>query len=76
MGLQSSLVKKKKHQQQNYSKLSMAFKMLAITKLSMQEERIQKALYAAMLSNMLMTEKRLTTQQNLGETPVSVRAYE
>lgn len=42
----------------------------------MQEERIQKALYAAMLSNMLMTEKRLITQKNLGETPVSVRLYE
>lgn len=41
----------------------MAFKKLAITKLPMQEERIQKALYAAMLSNMLMTEKRLITQQ-------------
>lgn len=54
----------------------MAFKKLAITKLSIQEERIQKALYAAMLSNMLMTEKRLITQQNLGETPVSVRVYE
>jgi len=74
MGLRSSLVKKKT--QQNYSKLSMAFKKLAITKLSIQEERIQKALYAAMLRNMLMTEKRLITQQNLGETPVSVRAYE
>ena len=49
----------------------MAFKTLAIRKLSMQEERIQKALYAAMLSNMLMTEKRLITQQNLGETAVS-----
>lgn len=54
----------------------MAFKKLAITKLSIQEERIQKALYAAMLSNMLMTEKRLITQQNLGQTPVSVRVYE
>ena len=54
----------------------MAFQTLAIRKLSMQEERIQKALYAAMLSNMLMTEKRLITQQNLGETPVSVRVYE
>lgn len=54
----------------------MAFKKLAITKLSIQEERIQKALYAAMLSNMLMTEKRLITQQNLGETPVSGRVYE
>ena len=42
----------------------------------MQEERIQKALYAAMLSNMLMTEKRLITQKNLEETPVSVRLYE
>ena len=73
MGLRSSLVKKT---QQNYSKLSMAFKTLAIRKLSMQEERIQKALYAAMLSNMLMTEKRLITQQNLGETAVSVRVYD
>lgn len=54
----------------------MAFKTLAIRKLSMQEERIQKALYAAMLSNMLMTEKRLITQQNLGETAVSVRVYD
>lgn len=54
----------------------MAFKTLAIRKLSMQEDRIQKALYAAMLSNMLMTEKRLITQQNLGETPVSVRVYD
>lgn len=35
----------------------MAFKTLAIRKLSMQEERIQKALYAAMMSNMLITEK-------------------
>ena len=73
MGLRSSLVKKT---QQDYSKLSMAFKTLAIRKLSMQEERIQKALYAAMLSNMLMTEKRLITQKNLEETPVSVRLYE
>ena len=54
----------------------MAFQTLAIRKLSMQEERIEKALYAAMLSNMLMIEKRLISQQNLGETPVSVRAYE
>ena len=73
MGLRSSLVKKT---QQDHSKLSMAFKTLAIRKLSMQEERIQKALYAAMLSNMLMTEKRLITQQNLGETAVSVRVYD
>ena len=73
MGLRSSIVKKT---QQDYSKLSMAFKTLAIRKLSMQEERIQKALSAAMLSNMLMTEKRLITQQNLGETAVSVRVYD
>ena len=73
MGLQSSLVKK------NTTKLLKTFygfQKVGDNKTLNAKERIEKALYAAMLSNMLMIEKRLITQQNLGETPVSVRAYE